>query len=191
MYGFNQETKLNERASFAPGISSNVELVSVKFDFPRKDGTGDKALLFDFKGPNGERHRHVEFPIGDKAADPVKSAESLGKRVKHIVTKFIPEEEAILTGNTFEEFCNGTIALLEGKTAGKKVCIKLLYDKKDNLAFTRYIGFIAKNAHDLSISTAESPFLKKQNATPTSTDVLEEGIVEEQGTNGAVDDLPF
>ena len=187
MYGFNQDTKINERASFAPGINANVELVSVKYESPRKDGTGDKALLFDFKGPNGETHRHVEFAVGERATDPAKSAESLSKRVKHIVTKFIPEEEAVLTGNTFEEFCNGVIALLDGKTAGKKVAIKLLYDKKDNLSFTRYVGFIAKNPHDLNISAAESPFLKKQNAAPTATDVLEEGVSPE----AASDDLPF
>jgi hypothetical protein len=188
MYGFNQETQLNERATFAPGVNANVELANVTYESPRKDGEGDKCLIFEFRGPNGEKHRHLEWPVGDRATDPAKSAESLSKRVKHIVTKFIKEEEAILTGNTFEEFCNGVINLLKGQTVGKKVAIKLLYDKKDNLSFTRYIGFIAKNPHDLSISTAESPFLKKQNAAPTTTDVLEEGVAE---VTTGTDDLPF
>jgi len=182
MYGFNKETQAESAASkqFESGIHSNVELESVVFESPRKDGTGDKVLIFNFKGEKGEVFRHLEWPIGDQAADPAKSAESMSKRIKHIATKFMTEDEAVLSGRDYQEFCEGVVKLFAGKTEGKKVAIKLLYNKKGNLVFTKYLGFIGKNSNDLRVSANETPQLVKEAVQPT--DVTSEGVS---------DDLPF
>lgn len=180
MYGFNQETKaesLNGK-QFDAGIHHSVELESVEFKSPRKDGEGNPVLMFNFVGPNNEKFRHIEWEIGEQATDPEKSAMALAKRVKHILTKFMPEEQCVLQGSTYAEFANGVITLLGDQHKGKKVAIKLLYNNKGNLVFTKYVGFIAHEAKDLVISKSEVPNLTKVAVNPT-------GAVE------TIDVLPF
>ena len=182
MYGFNQETKSESPVSkqFTSGIHSNVELEGVSFESPRKDGTGDPSLIFTFRGENGEIFRHIEWAVGDQAADPAKAVENLSKRVKHILTKFIPEDQAVLTGNNYAEFSKGVIALLGDKHKGVKVAIKLLYNQKNNLVFTKYLGFIGKDKTDLRISGSETAQLSRIEAQPTDVTAAK-----------AIDDLPF
>jgi hypothetical protein len=186
-YGFNTETKSESSSrQFSSGIHENVELTSVSFASPKKDGTGDPSLLFDFTGPNGETFRHIEWEVGDQATDVAKSQEALAKRVKHILTKFIPEEKAILSGHDYASFCQGVVLLLGTEYVGKKVAIKLLY-VKDNLRFTKYCGFIGKDAKDLYISKNEESQLVKAGAAPSSQGELELGIVDD----GITDELKF
>jgi len=169
MYGFNQETKAESLSGkqFDAGIHHSVELESVEFKSPRNDGEGNPVLLFNFVGPNNEKFRHIEWEIGEQATDPEKSANALAKRVKHILTKFVPEEQCVLQGNTYAEFSNGVITLLGDHNKGKKVAIKLLYNNKGNLVFTKYVGFIANEAKDLRISNTEAPNLVKAVVNPT------------------------
>jgi len=176
-YGFNNETVAESTNSkqFNAGITANVTLESITFESPRKDGTGDKVLIFTFRGPEGEVYRHIEWDVQD---GDEKKLENMAKRIKHILTKFIPEEQAVLHGNTYEEFANGVIKLLNKNNVGKSVAIKLVYNDKNNLQFTKYLGFIAKEAKDLSISKTEK--VTKVTAAPTDMDAV-------SGT----DDLPF
>lgn len=176
-YGFNQETVAESTNSkqFSAGITSGVTLEAITFESPKKDGTGDKVLIFTFRGPEGEMFRHIEWDIQD---GDEKKLENMAKRIKHILTKFIPEEQAVLKGNTYEEFAYGVIALLGKNNVGKSVSIKLVYNDKNNLQFTKYLGFIAKEAKDLSISKTEK--ITKITAAPTDMDAV-----------SSTDDLPF
>lgn len=176
-YGFNQETVAESTNSkqFSAGITSGVTLEAIIFESPRKDGTGDKVLIFNFRGPEGEVFRHLEWDVQD---GDEKKLENMAKRIKHILTKFITEEQAVLKGNTYEEFANGVIALLGKNNVGKSVSIKLVYNDKNNLQFTKYLGFIAKKAKDLSISKTEK--VTKVTAAPTDMDSVD-----------ATNDLPF
>ena len=176
-YGFNQETVAESTNSkqFNAGITNNVTLEEITFESPKKDGTGDKVLIFTFRGPEGEVFRHIEWDVQD---GDEKKLENMAKRIKHILTKFIPEEQAVLQGNSYEEFSNGVIALLGSNNVGKSVAIKLVYNDKNNLQFTKYLGFIAKEAKDLSIGKNEK--IVKGSAAPTDMDSVAGG-----------DDLPF
>ena len=177
-YGFNQETaseSSNELRFESAGIHSDVTLENIEYTTSKKDGQGDNVIAFNFRGKNGESFRHLEFDIKD--GDEGKMA-SMAKRVRHILTKFIPEEKAVLSGDTFEEFAKGVIALLGNNNVGKSVAIKLVYNNKDYLSFTKYVGFIAKDAKDLSISKSEK--ITKGNATPTDMEAVAGG-----------DELPF
>lgn len=178
MYGFNQETKAESLSGkqFDAGIHHSVELESVEFKSPRNDGEGNPVLMFNFVGPNNEKFRHIEWEVGERADDPEKSASALAKRVKHILTKFIPEEQCVLQGNTYAEFSNGVITLLGDHNKGKKVAIKLLYNNKGNLAFTKYVGFIANEAKDLVISKKEAPNLVKAVVNPTGAIVVTDNL---------------
>jgi hypothetical protein len=145
MYGFDNNTKSESTSlSFNAGIIEDVELESVAFTSPKKDGSGDPVLMFNFKGSNGETFRHIEWAVDMTREDAAKKLESMGKRVKHIVTKFIPEDKATLSGNSYAEFGNGVVNLVGSKNKGIKLRIKLVYKDNGNLAFTPYTGFIER-----------------------------------------------
>lgn len=170
MYGFDNNTKSEStNLSFNAGITENVELESVVFASPKKDGSGDPVLMFNFKGESGETFRHLEWPVDMSREDASKKLESMGKRVKHIVTKFIPEDKAVLTGGSYAEFCNGVVNLIGTKNKGVKLRIKLVYKDNGNLAFTPYTGFIERMAENpttkLRIGNAEK--VVKPNPQPT------------------------
>ena len=169
-YGFNNETVAESTNSkqFNAGITANVTLESITFESPRKDGTGDKVLIFTFRGPEGEVYRHIEWDVQD---GDEKKLENMAKRIKHILTKFIPEEQAVLHGDSYEAFANGVIALLGKNNVGKSVAVKLVYSDKNNLQFTKYLGFIAKEAKDLSIGKTEK--VSKTAAIPSDMDSVD------------------
>jgi hypothetical protein len=173
---------------FTGGIHGNVTLESVVFESPRKDGTGDKVLMFNFKGKNGETFRHLEWPVDEsKAQDPTKAYENQGKRIKHILSKFISEDAVVIEGVTsYEEFANKVISLLGNANVSKIVAIKLVYgtanSPKQNLEFTKYLGFIGNDVADLRIGNNE--IIVKPSAQPTASEELDLGT-------STTDDLPF
>lgn len=159
---------------FSAGIYAGVTLESVVFESPRKDGEGNKVLMFNFKGANGETFRHLEWPVDEsKAQDPQKSYENQGKRIKHILSKFIDEDTIIIEGvSSYEEFAAKVIELLGKENVGKTVAIKLVYNAKGNVEFTKYLGFIGNNASDLRIGNNE--LMVKPSAQPTADPLNEE-----------------
>lgn len=166
-YSFDEKTKSESiNKNFESGIHTGVELESVLFISPYNDGSGSPVLTFNFKGANGETYKHLEWEVGDQATDIAKSQEALAKRVKHILTKFIPEEDCKLSGSNYAEFSNGVIALLGSNNVGKKVAIKLVYNAKGNVGFTKYVGFIANDAKDLRIGNSE--LMTIPSATPST-----------------------
>ena len=170
----NQNTAAEQaNKQFTGGLHGNVTLESVVFETPRKDGTGDKVLMFNFKGQGGETFRHLEWPVDEsRAQDPAKAYENQGKRIKHILSKFIPEESIVIEGvNSYEEFANKVISLLGAANVGLPVAIKLVYNQKGNLEFTKYLGFIAHKVDELRIGNNE--IVVKPTAKPSSPDEME------------------
>jgi len=160
---------------FQGGIHGGVSLESVVFEIPRKDGTGDKVLMFNFKGKNGETFRHLEWAVDEaKAQDPQKAYENQGKRIKHILSKFIPEETVVIEGvSSYAEFAAKVIELLGTANVGKTVAIKLVYNAKGNVEFTKYLGFIGNSPADLQIGNKE--VVVKPTAAPSTADELSLG----------------
>lgn len=170
-YSITTETPAESASKyFGPGIHENVLLSSVEFVSPKKDGTGDPQLIFTFTGKKGETFRHIEWEVGSNSLDPEKARTNLAKRIKHILTKFMPEDKVILSGNSWAEFCKGIISLLGNQHVGKPVAIKLVYNDKDNLGFTKYLGFIATSASELSIGSKER--VTKLAATPSTEEEI-------------------
>jgi hypothetical protein len=156
MYGISSDVKVNESLSFEPGIHSDVTLEKVAFENSKNDGTGKDVLAFHFKGSKGETFRYVEWPVDADDANAEKKFASMSKRIKHILLRFLLEE-SIVIGNvaSFQDYANAVIALLGDTFKGKTVAIKLVYDDKDRLGFTKYTGFIGNNAASLKISNTE------------------------------------
>lgn len=183
----NQATVANQtNKQFNGGIHSNVTLESITFESPRKDGEGDKVLMFNFKGQNGETFRHLEWPVDEsKAQDPQKAYENQGKRIKHILSKFIAEDAIIIEGvSSYAEFSAKVIELLGTANVGKTVAIKLTYNAKGNVEFTKYLGFIGNNAADLQIGKNE--LVTRPQAQPTADPLGDDIGAEDLGANDLV-----
>lgn len=158
MYGISKDVQVNESSYFGGGIHSGVSIEKISYESSSKDGNGKFVLAFHFKGKNGETFRHVEWPVDDTDASAQSKIDNMAKRIKHILTKFMSEEDVVV-GNvgSFEEYAKAIIALAGSKFNGKTFAIKLVYNDKNKLGFTKYTGFIAKEeeAYKLRIGKDE------------------------------------
>jgi hypothetical protein len=169
MYEISKDLTIDENNRFDGGIHSGVIIEKISYENAKKDGTGKDVLAFHFKGAKGETFRHVEFPVEESDAKMESKVVNMGKRIKHILSKFVAEENiAIAKVSTFEQYVNEVKRIAGENYVGKTFEIKLVYDDKNNLGFPKYVGFIAKDAGTLKISSTE----KITKASPTSSDEI-------------------
>lgn len=62
MYGI---TKRTGSLKFRPGINENIKFGGAVWASPKKDGTGNPTLIFNFETEAGGTFRYVEFPIDE------------------------------------------------------------------------------------------------------------------------------
>lgn len=154
MYAINNETQAGNGGGLA-GIQENFELVNVEFAGTAKDGGGTKAIRFTFKKGNNFVFTHNEYPIDEARVatwaradrktkveltkeEKVKAAYAdQAARIKHILTKFVPEDKINLSGSTMEEFSAAIIKCLGNSYVGVKVRLKLVFNTKDYLSFPK------------------------------------------------------
>ncbi len=178
MYTVDNNTP-SEALIASAGINDNYKLVGVSYASPKKDGSGDCALLFNFIGPKGEQFRHVEFPIDETKENAASKAQSMAKRIKHILSKFVPEEKIIITGENFEQFCKAVIGILGNNYKTIPVRIKLVYNDSGKLSFTRYTPFIERmdaEKSNLVIGKNENITVPTNNGANPPTPVSEEAF---------------
>jgi hypothetical protein len=167
MYGISKDLAVNENNYFDGGIHNGVIIEKINYENVKKDGTGKMVLAFHFKGTKGETFRHVEWPVDESDANAESKIVNMGKRIKHILSKFVPEADIVI-GNvsTFEQYANEVIRIAGTNYEGKTFEIKLLVDDKNNIGFPKYVGFIAKDAGTLKVSNTEK--ITKTTATATA-----------------------
>lgn len=182
MYNITNETPSESNfKTFGAGVHSDVALESVEFkSIHAQVNNGDPTLAFNFVGPKGEKFTHLEYPA-DSANDPTKAAGFMVSRVKHILARFMPAEEVVLSGNTYAEFSNAIINLLGTKNKGVKVAVKLTFGTKKypakRLGFPKFPDFIASSASDLHIVAEDNMQLASAPAT-TSVDDMDVASVD-------------
>lgn len=158
------------------------------FKQERKDGT---ATFRHFEFPidndreklNGERY-YDNLVKENKTPDMVKPLfvqeyikrvyKDQAARIKHIMSKFISEEECLISGvNTFEAFSNAVVSALGTSYAGKIVRLKLVYNHKDYATFPRWANFIElqTDAPSTLKINPKKDRLKKQVPDAASQDV--------------------
>lgn len=180
------------------GIHENVELTNVEY---KQSDEGNEFMVFTFE-KEGKNVSLTEWRPKDD--DPKKLADKTTnqiKRVKHIVTKFVPEEQYEFNANSFKDFCEKTISILGDKYKGKKVRIKVVYNYNNYTTLPNYVPFIeqmevkkeeskievlsidkmVKDKADNEPKTTANPF----ESAPATDDSVKEGSGEE------TDDLPF
>lgn len=132
------------------GIHDNVELKSIEY---KMSPNNNPFLVLTFE-KDGKILTHTEYEPKDKDGNILenKRANQI-KRLKHIATKFVTEDEFTIEAATFEAFCNSVIRILKGKFEGKKVRIKVVYSDKNFTSLPKYVPFIERM--DVEKSTLE------------------------------------
>lgn len=159
-FSIDETVEVKEKAGFAspmaPGIHQNLKLSEVRYVTPDKDDHGAKwkegiEFLFEatavtFKrdnngnldySPNGDKiiiskpGQQVskrEFWDDDKPADKKKK---IIARIKHIMTKFMPEDQAVIgKKKDFKGLALAVVKKLDEHKEGKKVRIKVTQNGK-------------------------------------------------------------
>lgn len=171
-YGFDQETPEQLGTSPIPaGIRENIKLVDVVYE-PAKEDSDNMCLAFYFEDEEGRQLRHVEWPIDaaetrkravERGDDPSKALQkrvrAQGVRIKHIVTKVIPKENAVVQANSFEQYANGVVNLVKQYLPAGPFRLKVLLNNRNYSTLPPYTPFIEdqeeKPETDLSIGSNE------------------------------------
>lgn len=181
------------------GIHENVELMSVEYKIsPEKE---NEFMVFTFE-KDGKAVTHTEWKPKDQDPEKLenKTANQI-KRVKHIVTKFVPEEVYEFNATSFKDFCEKTISILGDKYKGKKVRVKVIYNYSNYTALPNYVPFIEsmdvpKEESKLDILSIDKMTKDRADNEPVAqTNPFEKGVEstsDETTTSGSPkDDLPF
>lgn len=179
MFGFSQETTSEKKGRINCGIQENCELVKVVYEkIKEKD-----VLCFYFEDAFNNEFKHIEWEPDSTKDTYAKKCDSLGKRIKHIATKFLPEEKAVIPQTeTWEEFCGAVVALLGTSFKGVKVRIKLVMSNSNFPSFTPYTVFIESMKVPVGSSQLRIGKDERIKAVLASPDVV---------IDVPADDLPF
>lgn len=195
-------TKANENydglqiATLEPGKYENMILDKVEFkNAEKKSGEQGKQILnFTFANESGDVHTHTEWEL--KEEDGEKKISNFNIRIGHILSKFMPKEDAVVSGNTFEEIAQAVVAKLNNVPNRESIKVDILvtgnvYQGKAKSGFTGFPPFIAKHGEQLVFSSNALgdnkkyyAFKEKQNPTQPDGEATapgNEGITTEQG----------
>ena len=143
MYNVNKNIDSESRSTnfMDVGIHEDVALTGIEY---KTSDAGNEFLVFHFE-KDGRKLDHTEWKPNDTDPDRLENKElNQIKRVKHIVTKFIPEDEYVFQASDFKTFCENTIRLLGSKYEGNKVRIKVIYSFNNYTSLPNYVPFIEK-----------------------------------------------
>ena len=183
-----------------PGIHSGVELREIKFVVPEEDSANwEQAVdfIFESKITNYLRDSKGNIVVGDDGSKIIisrpgdtsvrrefysestfsekKWTNSL-KRMKHIMSKFVAENEAVASGKTFEALVKDIIKRLEGKTEGVKLRLKVVQVVSSGKIYNQipnYTPFVERL--DVKMSKLQIRDNELKAESPTNFTGLEEG----------------
>ena len=142
MYNVNKNIDSEGRsANFIDvGIHDNVELKGVEYKVSPE--AGNEFMVFHFVDESGKTLSHTEWKPKDQDPDKlINKTNNQIKRVKHIITKFIPDDIYIFEVSDFKSFCTKTIQLLGNAYIGKNLSGPNYEQKKWHF----WLGFVPQN----------------------------------------------
>lgn len=149
------------------GIHDDVELTSVEY---KVSSEGNEFMVFTFE-KDGKKVTLTEWRPKDEDAERLESkTKNQIKRVKHIVTKFIPENQYVFNATDFKSFCENTIKLLGSSFIGKQVRLKVTYSWNNYTTLPNYTPFIEKSdvkKADSKLEILSIDKMKKDNIADT------------------------
>lgn len=136
------EVKPSGNTFIEPGIRENLELIKVSYGLTPNNS---EFLSFYFTNENGDKFSHTEWPVRlikpfDSMSDQEKQSylnaiDSQKRKVGQIVTAFIPREKYSFVANTFKEFAENIIRILDERSKDAKVRAKIVYNNKNFTTF--------------------------------------------------------
>tara|TARA_R110000764_G_scaffold151036_4_gene238527 strand:+ start:113 stop:733 length:621 start_codon:yes stop_codon:yes gene_type:complete len=161
------------------------------FDIGATDGG---AAFFDIKlkDSNGNETNMREYEPDTTRDDYAKKSKSQMTRLKHVVTKFVPEGTALPAVATFPELWAAVKQLLIANQCNTKpVRVKLIYNDKGFLSIPKYVPFL----ESMTVAAADSKLNLNpgfDNLTRPSAD-KPAAAMSPAGAGSAADedDLPF
>jgi len=193
MYQIDQKTQSEGTSAkvFALGISEGAEMTNVSVETA---SNGNSFLKFSFTDKDGANLSHLEWPIDTANEGWEKKMTSQMKRVKHIMTKFLPEDKVTINAQDFNGFCNQVIALLGNSYVGKKLRVKTVYSYNNYVSIPKYVPFIevmdevASDKSRLNITSFDKMEKDEADNPSTLTSTAPSNGV---ATEPAESDLPF
>lgn len=187
MYGSNVESNSTGGLMPVVGIQVDCELVNISLDM----GSGGR-LDFEFKQSNGATVKHAEFPANPDFGDVAKQATDVSRRVKHIATKCMKEEEFVVDNvSSFEEYANKVIALFGKKYENRKFRMLFIYKGK-YVSLPKFPNFI----ESMKVAEADSKiYISDWNqgkmVKPTPDAAVAPANTAPAVAPGTNDDMPF
>jgi hypothetical protein len=144
----NLEVKTNSRSFITTGIHENIRLVNVAYGTTPR---GVEFLSFYFEDERGDTLSQTEFPVSlrkplDSMSEQEKemylgSIDTQKRRVGQIVTTFVSKEKYSFVANTFKEFAENIIRILNDRDKSILARVKVVYNKKNYTTLPSYWKF--------------------------------------------------
>lgn len=126
------------------GIHDNLELTEIRVDTSPK---GNNFIAFTFTAEDGRVLTKTEWqPTGAEDDVMLKKAQNQAKRIRHIMTKYLPEEQTKIEYDTEQwiKYASTVKAKLDPVCKGVKVRVKAIYDNSNYVTLPNYVPFIER-----------------------------------------------
>ncbi len=123
-----------------PGFCEPMTLKSVE------TGTNDAGctfILFSFVDSTGAELKAYEWAVDMNRENAQNQVDSQMKRLKHIVTKLVPEGIVLPSAGSFSDLYSALVNLINSSSMkGTQLRGKLVYNNKGFLSFPKYVPFL-------------------------------------------------
>lgn len=216
MYGTSEVNADASKPAYVAGITDNVRLTKTSFENSKQDKTGKDVLMFTFTAPNGSEFRKIFWDIDPERVAKMNQAypsnhsrnnekrgyvkgeqktdaqaiemayDEFNRQIKHILTKYLSEEEATIKNiNSYKDFAMQIVKKLTGKTENKLMRLKTVYNKKGYLEIPRFGNYLE------SMETSPSELFLTEYDIITRNIPSKESDIEESFANAPENDMPF
>jgi hypothetical protein len=168
MYGFDQNTQESSVTTLLKaGINENVTLQKVEYSSMSEGKDAVLQLTFSssagtlrsvfwpvdpnsVREPEGKVHRRDVPALGFVKDTPITRNDAVkiefdnfNQRLKHIATKFVSEAEATIAANSYPDFCQKYVALLNrANLENTPLRLKVVLNNKDYPQLPKYPPFV-------------------------------------------------
>jgi hypothetical protein len=160
-------------------ITDTVENVIIGGFDKGTTSTGNAYWDIQLQDSNGNTYNLREFDIDTTREGWEKKQTSQLKRLKHVLSKFVPEGTALPQAATFPELWEGVQKLLVGNQANTKpIRLKMIFNNKGYLSTPAYVPYMelmsvpkeqSRLKLDSSFDTLERPQADKPTEAPAAS----------------------
>lgn len=181
------------QAYFQAGITENVEITAVTLE--KSDNNGNLYVKFTFTDSAGAELNIFEWELNKEDAKFDVKSDAQGKRFRHILNRYLTEEE-MPVASTYEEFGQKVVSLLTPRIAGKKLRVKIVYNSWNGKYLE--LPFYPPFMEDMTVDKTDSRLrITDRDKVVKDTADTESDVTSQLSTPAAAavgtttDDLPF